>query len=123
MHSLKSSSFISAYEARRLVREPSCFRYLIQYKSFTQICHLWPPRTFCMAKFQTSEIFLPNARFYSNLSLLPTTDKLCGTILQIIAKFLLKFIIFDHHGHVACQNFIFFKYFCFMQNFTQICHF
>ena len=187
------------------------FRYLLQSKIFTQICHLWPPPTCGVAIFQTSDIVLPNARVYSNLSFLTTTDMLRGKIhwrnarfysnlpfftctdicrmskmsdFQIFlpdarfystwpfwppqtccvakcqffsgiwynAKFLLKFVIFDHHenvgsqnvrfsdiwynanfflkfvifdkhGHVACQNFRFFIYFCLMQDFTQICHF
>ena len=59
------------------------FRYLVPCKVFTQICHLWPPRTCCMAKFQNSEMFLPKTRFYSKA---------------------LKLVIFDHHGHVKWQN-------------------
>ena len=39
------------------------------------------------------------------------------------AKFLLKFIIFDHHGHVACQNFRFVRHFPLLQDFTKIHHF
>ena len=39
------------------------------------------------------------------------------------AKVSLKFTIFDHHGHVACQNFRFVRYFHMLQDFTKIYHF
>ena len=97
-------------------------------KIFTQIYHFWPPWTCCMSKFYIFQILLLHAKFHSNLSFLTTMNMLGVKVSDFSdvwhnAKFLLKFVIFDHQGHVACQNFIFVKYFSFMQNFTQICHF